>query len=108
MYKLEIYAPIDSIKDIRLLDSWLTSSIEIGQKPELLTLHGYGKLFRDISTVMTSCSYELSDAFDYINSGKEWIPIVVPLSFTLIESHTDVNAVAYNLTSFREGTLQGY
>ena len=99
----------ENFLNIRLLESWLTTSIDEDAAPSKLKLNGYGDLFYNVPVVMTSISIPLDDAVDYI-SGAFGIsqPIVTTISFSLIETHSSIAAAEYDITAFREGILEGF
>ena len=119
------------VKQIHILKSWrmpesYTGGFNAGV-PTLLYLQGYGKMFKDIPTVMTDLTIEFSSEFDAINGGEgvvkfdvsstksysedvnSFVPIIVPVSITLREAHStdaDLEGMkSFDILKYRTGNF---
>lgn len=83
--------------------------------PTILSLDGYGSMFKAIPVVMTSLTIDIQSEFDVIGgqsigNAPAFVPIVVPVSISLKECHNteaDYDALnQFDIVKFRAGTLE--
>ena len=95
-----------------LLQSWrMPTSGGIGNSsaPEVVVLDGHKSNFLSIPCIVQSVNISYPIDVDYIDIGVANVPIVWPISVSLVEYHTeDDMSNTYNYDAFRSGTLEGW
>ena len=77
--------------------------------PSRLKLRGLGNWFNDIHVRITNLSIEEPEDVDYITTGNgKDVPIVWPVSISLKEARSVEEMRAFNIETFRQGTLGGW
>ncbi len=84
----KVQAQIHILKSWRMPESY-TGGFNAGT-PTLLYLQGYGKMFKDIPTVMTDLSIEFSSEFDAISAGSSAIGFNESSSRVVTEQHNEL------------------
>lgn len=108
-----------NINILNILRSWRMPEQLLGLKenisiPTILTMSGYGNMFKDIPVVMTNLTIDLQSEFDAISStdAATFVPIIVPVSISVKECRNQEEDLAamstFDIAQFRAGTLPNW